>query len=55
MPRKQKVARDNQYSFITKEVGKTIMTRAKLRNKFVKTISQELNWLATKKINLSVK
>ena len=40
-PSKKKTLRNNQSSFITKEVRKAIMTRSRLRNKFLKTKSQE--------------
>ena len=38
---KQNTLRNNQSSFITKEMLKTVMTRSKLRNKILKTKSQE--------------
>ena len=40
-PLKEKTLRNNQSSFITQEVQKTIKTRSRLRNKFMKTKSQE--------------
>ena len=38
---KKKNLRNNQSSFITREVRKAIMNRSRLRNKFLKTKSQE--------------
>ena len=49
------LVRNNQSSFITKEVRKTIMTRSRLRNKFLKTKSQECKQAYNKQRNLCVK
>ena len=38
---KKKNLRNNQSSFVTREVRKAIMNRSRLRNKFLKTKSQE--------------
>ena len=40
-PRKKKYTRANQASFLTKEVNKEIMTRSRLRNKFLRCRSDE--------------
>ena len=45
---------NNQSSFIVKEVRKAIMTRSKLRNKFLKTKSQECKKAYNKQKNLCV-
>ena len=34
-PSKKKYARGNQMSFLTKELSKAVMTRCRLRNKFL--------------------
>ena len=53
-PLKKKTLRNNQSSFITQEVQKTIMTRSRLRNKFLKTKSQECKQDYNKQRNLCV-
>ena len=40
-PRKKKYARGNQMPFFTKELSKEIMTRSKLRNKYLKNGNEE--------------
>ena len=40
-PRKKKYTRANQASFLTKEINKEIMTRSRLRNKFLRCRSDE--------------
>ena len=40
-PRKQKYARDNHMHFMNKALSKEIMTRTRLRNKFLKDRSEE--------------
>ena len=40
-PRKKKYTRANQVSFLTKEVNKEIMTRSRLRKKFLRCRSDE--------------
>ena len=40
-PRKKKYTRANQASFLTKEINKEIMTRSRLRNKFLRCKSDE--------------
>ena len=40
-PRKKKYTRANQASFLTKEINKEIMTRSRLRNKFLHCRSDE--------------
>ena len=40
-PRKKKYTRVNQASFLTKEINKEIMTRPRLRNKFLRCRSDE--------------
>ena len=54
-PSKKKTLRNNQSSFITKEVRKAIMTRSRLRNKFLKTKSQECKQAYNKQWNPCVK
>ena len=51
---KKKTLKNNQSSFITKEVRKAIMTRSRLRNKFLKTKSQECKQAYNKQRNLCV-
>ena len=51
---KKKTLRNNQSSFTTKEVQKAIMTRSRLRNKFLKTKYQECKQVYNKKRNLFV-
>ena len=51
---KKKILKNNQSSFITKEVQKAIMTRSRLRNKFLKTKSQECKQAYNKQRNLCV-
>ena len=53
-PSKKKTLRNNQSSFITKEVRKAIMTRSRLRNKFLRTKSQEYKQAYNKQRNLCV-
>ena len=53
-PSKKKTLRNNQSSFITKEVRKAIMTRSRLRNKFLKTKFQECKQAYNKQRNLCV-
>ena len=40
-PRKKKYTRANQAPFLTKEINKEIMTRSRLRNKFLRCRSDE--------------
>ena len=47
-PIKQKRIRDNQSPFMDKDIHKAIMTRTRLRNRFVKEPTQ-INRLAYKK------
>ena len=51
-PLKKKTLRNNQSSFITQDVQKTIMIRSRLRNKFLKTKSQECKQDYNKQRNL---
>ena len=51
-PSKKKTLRNNQSFFITKEVRKTIITRSRLRNKFLKTKSEECKQAYNKQRNL---
>ena len=53
-PSKQKTFRNNHFCFITKEVRKAIMTLSKLRNKFLKSKSQECKKAYNKQRNLFV-
>ena len=53
-PSKKKILRNDQSSFITEEVRKAIMTRLRLRNKFLKTESQECKQAYNKQRNLCV-
>ena len=53
-PSKKKTLRNNQSSYITKEVRKAIMTRSRLRNKFLKTKSQECKQAYNNQRNLCV-
>ena len=53
-PSKKKTLRNNQSSYITKEVRKAIMTRLRLRNKFLKTKSQECKQAYNNQRNLCV-
>ena len=53
-PLKKKTLRNNKSSFTTKEVGKAIMTRSRLRNKFLKIKSQECKQAYNKQRNLCV-
>ena len=53
-PSKKKILRNDQSSFITEEVRKAIMTRSRLRNKFLKTESQECKQAYNKQRNLCV-
>ena len=41
VPRKKKYARGNQMPFFTKELSKGIMTRSRLRNKYLKNRNEE--------------
>ena len=54
-PSKEKCLRNNQPPFITKEVLKAIMICSRLRNKFLKTKSQECKQTYSKQMNLCVK
>ena len=47
-PVKQKVVRGNQAPFMTKDLSKAIMMKAKIKNQYVKWASRE-NYLAFKK------
>ena len=47
-PRKRKLARGNQMSFITKDTSKAIMKRSWLRSNFVKNKTRENKTLYTK-------
>ena len=47
-PRKRKLARGNQMSFITKDTSKAIMKRSWLRSKFVQNKTRENKTLYTK-------
>ena len=51
---KKKTLRNNKSSFTTKEVRKAIMTRSRLRNKFLKIKSQECKQAYNKQRNLCV-
>ena len=53
-PLKKKTLRNNKSSFTTKEVRKAIMTRSRLRNKFLKIKSQECKQAYNKQRNLCV-
>ena len=53
-PSKKKTLRNNRSSYITKEVRKAIMTRSRLRNKFLKPKSQECKQAYNKERNLCV-
>ena len=53
-PIKQKVVRNIQSYFIIKEVRKTIMTRLRLHNKFLKTKAQEFKQAYSKQRNFVV-
>ena len=50
----KKSLRNNQSSFITKEVRKAIMTRSRLDNKFLKTKFQECKQAYNKQQNICV-
>ena len=51
-PSTKKIFRNNQSSFVTKEVRKAIITRSRLRKKFLKTKSQEYKQAYNKQKNL---
>ena len=53
-PLKKKTLKNNQSSFITKEMRKAIMTRSMLQNKFLKTKSKECKQPYNKQRNLCV-
>ena len=50
-PRKKKYARGNQMPFFTKELSKEIMTRARLRNKYLKNRNEENRAIYVKQRN----
>ena len=50
-PIKKKYARDNQMSFMTKNLSKEIMTRSKLRNKYLKHKTEENRLFCTQQRN----
>ena len=54
-PRKKKYSRANQASFLTKEINKEIMTRSRLRNKFLGCRSDENKKAYNEQRNLCVK
>ena len=54
-PLKKKYVRANQASFMNKELKKAIMVRSKLRNKFLKSRSEEDRKAYNKQRNMSVK
>ena len=53
-PRKRKLPRGNQMSFITKDLSKAIMRRSTLRNNFLKNRTGENKGLHTKQRNYCV-
>ena len=53
-PRKKKYARGNQMSFFTKELSKEIMTRSRLRNKYLKNRNEENRAIYVKQRNYCV-
>ena len=46
-PIKKKYARSNQMSFMTKDLSKEMMTRSRLRNKYLKDKTEENRLLYT--------
>ena len=53
-PRKKKYARGNQMPFFTKELSKEIMTRSRLRNKYLKNRNEENRAIYVKQRNYCV-
>ena len=53
-PIKKKYARGNQMLFMTKSLSKEIMTRSRLRNKYLKQKTKENCFLYTQQRNKSV-
>ena len=53
-PRKKKYARGNQMPFFTKEFSKEIMTRSRLRNKYLKNRKEENSAIYVKQRNYCV-
>ena len=53
-PRKKKYARGNQMPFFTKELSKEIMTRSRLRNKYLKNRNEENRAIYLKQRNYCV-
>ena len=54
VPRKKKYARGNQMPFFTKELSKEIMTRSRLRNKYLKNRNEENRAIYVKQRNYCV-
>ena len=54
VPIKNKYARDNQMSFMTKSMSKEKLTRSKLRNKYLKHKTEENRLLCTQQRNKCV-
>ena len=54
VPIKKKYARDNRMSFMTKSMSKVIMTRSKLRYKYLKHEREEYRLLCTQQRNKCV-
>ena len=54
VPRKKKYARGNQMPFFTKELSKEIMTRSRLRDKYLKNRNEENRAIYVKQINYCV-
>ena len=52
--RKRKYARGNQMPFFTKELSKEIMTRSRLRNKYLKNRNEENRAIYVKRRNYCV-
>ena len=53
-PRKKKYARENQMPFFTKELSKEIVTRSRLRNKYLKNRNEENRAIYVKQRNYCV-
>ena len=53
-PRKKKYARGNQMSFFTKQLSKEIMTRSRLRNKYLRNKNEDNRALYVKQRNYCV-